>query len=255
MDKKNYRFCAGGLMLLIAAILDILFPLINVMINVIRFPGVQDYIDMQLTNAITTVIGNVIAYAPFVILTIFLLLKKRGTAIMVMSIITLVVSVLSTGLILVSTFAASVTGNATYTINFASPVMILVYALFLALSVSTRKAQNGSFAKAWFLPGIAYCVYIVVYIAYLFVFWSSLMNGLDMMDVLTAIGGALLSHIPTTTLYCIGYFLAGHWLANPWKKGCAPVPPQYQPYSQPQYPYPPYAQSQQPDFDPFQPQQ
>lgn len=240
MDKKNYRFCVGGLMLLIATIWDILLPLINVLINSIIYSGMGSHLNTMLTTAITGVIGNVITYAPFLILTIFLLLKKRGTPIMVMSIITLVIEVLGAALGLLGTLAASSVSDASYTINFASYVVILVHALFLALSVSTRKPQTGSFGKLWFLPGIAYCVHIVAYIVYLFVYWSNLINDVFMKNLLLTVGGVLLAHIPGMVLHCIGYFLAGKWLANPYKKGFTPAPPQYPQYN----PYMNYPQGQ-----------
>ena len=36
--------------------------------------------------------------------------------------------------------------------------------------------------------------------------------------------GLVIGSLPTYSLYTIGFFLAGHWLANPYKKGYQPQP-------------------------------
>ena len=260
MEKKNLRTCVGGILFLIAAILSTAAPMINhaiITMNTNKHVFPADVLQSMLTTVITTTITTLVFSIPSIILAIFLMMKKNGTPLVVISVIMLVGTVFSTGITLLGRIISSIAGYTT-PINFHMLVIILVDILFLILVINTRKEPRGRFAKLWFLPGVAYCGYVVVYVIYTFLYNSSMNPGIDTAILLGIVSGVLLQNMPAILLRGAGYFLAGHWLSNPYKKGYQPQQQYAQPqYAQPQYAaqyqqpqqYQPYGQPQQPQYD------
>ena len=235
MEKKNLRNCVGGILLLIAALVSIAMPMIRqlfIVLNADRQGLSSELLQSLWINTISTTIVTLITSSPAIVLAVFLALRKRGTALVVTSIIALVATIFNTGLTLLGCII-----NSTM-ILFHLPIMILVDALFLILVVNTSKEPYGGFAKLWFLPGTIYCVYMVVYVIYIFLYNRSFYPGIGAAELLTIVAPALLGNLPALLLRGAGYFLASHWLSNPYKKGYQPqqAQPQYQQYQQPAQP-------------------
>ena len=234
MNKQNYRTCIGGILFLIAALVSVATPMINhliIALNADKYGLPAEILQSLRTDAISSTIITLVNSIPSVVLAVFLLLRKRDKSLVVISIIALVVTALNAGLTLLGTIIIFISGT-TSRLPFYMLFMIPVDALFLILVLNTSKEPYGRFAKLWFLPGAAFCVYIFANVIYIFLYNRSLNPGIDATALLGIVAGVLLRNMPAAFLRCAGYFLAGHWLVNPYKKG---YQSQQQAQYQPQY--------------------
>lgn len=241
MNKQNYRTCIGGVLILAAGILGIIIQLFTFVTTSLTYGGSMPagLASIYIQNLITTVLTNL----PVIALGVMLLLKKRGIIITILSGVMLALSLFSlvSRIISISLLDSSVT----ITTNWAGFVFtILTYAGLLVLSIVSMNLQPNIFKKLWFLPGVCYALYAIT--SMITTISSSLAASGGYMEPGFMIGfiiGTIIGSLPTYGLYTAGYFLAGHWLANPYKKGYQPQQAQPQ---QPQYQYQQYQQYQQP---------
>ena len=104
----------------------------------------------------------------------------------------------------------------------------LTNATLVALSVVSVNPQPHGFKKLWFLPGVCYGLYAVS--AVIFSASSTLSLSVstgmlwDIGTTISMIASSVISTLPVSALYTAGYFLAGKWLVNPYKKGYQPQP-------------------------------
>lgn len=229
-NKSDYRPCVGGVLILIAVIINFLRPIIS---NIVTLQTLASHYDMEqalsvmLPNILTSVISGLLAALPIVFFAVVLIRKNRGTITVVASVILTVLSVLSNGGLFIMQMIAEASGaGATVVFQSSGLILLVFYILMTVLCVSVNRPQPGGFTKLWYLPGVTYCVYAVAYL------WQMISNYITaysslQYDTTTFLSAAvispLLSQLPTLILYAVGYFLAGKWLANPYRSG-APAP-------------------------------
>ena len=241
MNKQNYRTCIGGILILAAGVLSIISQLFAFVTTLLTYSGSMPAAlsAAYIQNLITTVLTNL----PVIALGVMLLLKKRGIIITILSGVMLALSVFSLISRIIAIFKLD--PSVTVTTNWAGFVFtILTYAGLLVLSIVSMNPQPNVFKKLWFLPGICYALYAIT--SMITTISSSLAASAGYMEPGFKIGfiiGLIIGSLPTYGLYTVGYFLTGHWLANPYKKG---YQPHYQQYQQPQYQY---QQPAQPQYD------
>lgn len=226
MNKNNYRTCIGGILLLAAGIISIVIQLISFAITVISYGGSlsNDIASLYIQNLITTIVTNL----PIVVLGVVLLLKKRGvitvlcSIMLALNLLTLLSGILSIG----DPDAAKGTLASWLKLIFTT----LTNATLVALSVVSVNPQPNSLKKLWFLPGVCYGLYAISNIVFTInVTLSASGSYLDPSYIIGFVIGTIIGSLPVYGLYTAGYFMTGHWLANPYKKG-------YQPQqAQPQY--------------------
>lgn len=241
-NKSNYRPCAGGVLILIAAIINFLRPIISSIVTIQTYAssyGMDRALSVLLPNLLVSVIGGLLAAIPIVFFAIVLIRKNRGTITVVASVILAILSALSNGGLFAMQAIAEASGvGATVMFQSSGLILLACYILMTVLCVSVNRPQPGGFAKLWYLPGVVYCVYAVAYL------WQMIGNNITaysgiLYDTTTflsvAVISPLLSQLPTLILYAVGYFLAGKWLANPFRSS-APAPQTYPVEDFPQYP-------------------
>ena len=246
MNKNNYRTCVGGILLLAAGILSILSMLFAYVATTLTYGGSMP---AELSSAyIQNLIRGTIYALPLIALGVTLLTKKSGIITIILSGILMVMNFITliSNLIALSSLSAEM---AIY-INWPGTVFtILTYASLLVLAIGTLNPQPNMLKKLWFLPGICYAIYTITAVIFSIktVVPTNSLN-VDAAFKIATIVGAVIGALPTPALQTAGFFLTGHWLANPYKKGYQPqqAQPQYQ-YQQPQYQQ--YQQPAQPQYD------
>ena len=237
MNKNNYRNCVGGILLLAAGIFSILAQIFAFYITSISFGGSLPA-ELSATYA-QNLIRETVYALPLIVLGVTLLMKKSGIITIILSGILMVLNLITliNNLIVLSSMSADM---AIYVNWIGTVFSVLTYASLLVLSIGTLNPQPNALKKLWFLPGICYAIYTIAVVIYVTktavpannLYW-------DPAAKIATIVGAL----PIPAMHTAGFFLSGHWLANPYKKGYQPqqVQPQYQ---QPQYQQPQYQQYQ-----------
>ena len=239
MNKQNYRTCIGGILILAAGVLSIISQLFAFVTTLLTYSGSMPAAlsAAYIQNLITTVLTNL----PVIALGVMLLLKKRGIIITILSGVMLALNFIALISRIIAIFKLD--PSVTVTTNWAGFVfIILTYAGLLVLSIVSMNPQPNLFKKLWFLPGVCYALYAIT--SMITTISSNLAASAGYMEPGYMIGfiiGLVIGSLPTYSLYTIGYFLAGHWLANPYKKGYQPqqqaqYQPQYQQYQQPVQP-------------------
>lgn len=248
MEKQKYRSCVGGILLLAAGVLGILSQVFTFVTSALSFGGSvpPELISAYTTTLITTVINSL----PVILLGVMLMIKKRGIIITILSGIMLVLNLISlvSIIITITQLDAATAAN----INWLNRVFsALTYAALLVLSIGAMNPKPNALNKLWFLPGVCYGLCAITSI--IFTINNTLSISGEYMEPGFKVGfiiGTILGSLPLNGLYTAGYFLTGHWLANPYKKGYQPQYQQYQ-YQQPQYQQ---AQYQQAQYQQYQPQ-
>ena len=239
MNKQNYRTCIGGILILAAGVLSIISQLFAFVTTLLTYSGSMPAAlsAAYIQNLITTVLTNL----PVIALGVMLLLKKRGIIITILSGVMLALNFIALISRIIAIFKLD--PSVTITTNWAGFVfIILTYAGLLVLSIVSMNPQPNLFKKLWFLPGVCYALYAIT--SMITTISSSLAASAGYMEPGFKIGfiiGLIIGSLPTYGLYTVGYFLTGHWLANPYKKGYQPqqqaqYQPQYQQYQQPVQP-------------------
>lgn len=225
MNNQNYRPCVGAVLTLIAAIYNFLRPLANCVIGyfqVYDLAGADRALAIYLPSFLSSLIIGLISAVPIILFSIRLIRRKRdntnGGLAIVMSVLAFLTLVLNVFVYL----AAKATGSSTTSYGPSVLVLPIAYVLLAVLCFSVTKPQPGGFVRLWFLPGVVYAVYAVLY----FVQQCS--------NTLTYVSGfaAILTQVPLLPgliLYIIGYLLIGKWLVSPWQAGTALQQPWQEP--------------------------
>ena len=224
MNKQNYRPCVGGALILGAVALSIVSVLFSYLGTIVIISSVPSG---YITAMVTTLVTKVLTSLPVILLGVMLLLKMRGLIITILSGIMMALS----GISFVSTII-SITKVETATFSnvnwFGNFILIACYTTLLLLSITTTTPQPNGFKKLWFLPGVCYGLYTVS--AVIFSASSTLSLSVstgmlwDIGTTISMIASSVISTLPVSALYTAGYFFAGKWLVNPYKKGYQPQP-------------------------------
>ena len=242
MNKQHLRPCIGGWLLIAGGALPIVRTLITLVFNlVIRGMPIR-----YMTNILGySFLPNIIYALPLVVLGMVLVMKQQGISVAICCgcgvLVELVYPLLST--LLARLFGLAFIGVTRFT--FLSILNALVFVL-LALVALTAASPKNPLKKLWWIPaaiaGLAEIFSLIRSISMLIqnFHFRNLMN-----TMLTFLFGLVA---------VAGFFFAGHWLADPYRKQPAyrPAPqvPQGNYYQQPQY-----QQSAQPQYQqPVQPQ-
>lgn len=241
-DKSNYRPCAGAVLTLIAAIINFLRPLVNQIITIRTYSenyGMDQALQLLLPNLLMILISGLFAALPIVFFSVVLIRKNRSTITVVSAAIMAGTALLSTGaLLILQTIMNAYSTLPTSIFNVSAIPLLVCYVLLMILCVSVNRPQPGSFAKLWFLPGAAYIVYVPVYLGQIISNQFSLYPDSFQPDstfIVSILVTTLLSNLPILALYCVGYFLIGKWLANPFRRD-TPAEPVYPAGDAPQNP-------------------
>ena len=259
MEKKNLRTCVGGILLLAGTIANIVIPILTSLITLATMAN-NPYFDSGIY--MQSVLGNAgsgLLYSlPIIALSIVLLLKLKGIPVIVCSALAAVVNLVNIILVTITS------KNLGYPVDQTVKYFILAAnVLMAAVAVIPLIPNLKGLKKLWFLPGAVYALGAVIYTVQLIkntLVTGGLSGGTAYMAgfAIGAILGILIIVIPTYGLTTAGYFLAGKWIVNPYKKGYQPQQQYAQPqYAQPQYAaqyqqpqqYQPYGQPQQPQYD------
>ena len=223
MNKKNMRFCAGGLLLLLAVIFGM--PVLDPVASF--FQGMVTTVLYQTLSATATGIALLFTRSIYMvsvfILGILLMAKVnpklRSIYLCVIGGSCMIATLFFTAL------AVIIAGQ--YIFSFPSLFYSLSVAALALVSLGCH-IDGLKFAKnLWFVPGI---VLILAYIA------QTINIAKYNYDAITFIATVAMSLIPEI-LSVVGFFLAAKWMTNPMRKQIAvpyqaPQQPSYQP---PQY--------------------
>ena len=239
MNKNNYRNCVGGILILAGTIARILFSLLTSLITLVTMKD-NPYFDsaMHIQGMLMTAGSAFLHALPVIALSIVLMIKLKGIPVVVCSGLAAIEKLLT---IIISSINAKTYG---YELNQAENCCILaVYVLMTVVAIIPLVPSMKKLKFLWFLPGAAYSLASVIYMIQtikgaLAQSSVSLTGGYGIAFIIGTILGAIIILTPTYGLPTAGFFLAGKWIVNPYKKGYQPQPQQaqYQQYQQPAQP-------------------
>lgn len=219
VNKKNYRFSVGGLLLLLAAVYSLLQPLLSFFTTLSYMGDYPDLVAMQLTATIMNEVLCVIGYLPVLLMGIMLLRRNHGTAPGVTALISAITLFLYGMINLAILGIANAAGRVSIPLNFLFPIQSVAFVLAAVLAFQVKGHRSGSLAKFWFLPGIVYGIYILALLI------QTALGNWNAFGGFAAILTSVFNVLPVQILYALGLLLACRWLAKPWKAGCAPGEP------------------------------
>lgn len=245
MNKNNYRTCVGGILILAGTIARILFSLLTSLIMLVTMKD-NPYFDsaVHIQGMLMTAGSSFLHALPVIALSIVLMIKCTGIPVVVCSGLAALEKLLT---IIISSINAKTLG---YELNQAENCCILaVYVLMTVVAIIPLIPRMKNLKSLWFLPGAAYSLTSVIYMIQtikgaLAQSSVSLTSGYGIGFIIGTILGAIIFLAPTYGLPTAGFFLAGKWIVNPYKKGYQPQSQQaqYQQYQQ-------YQQPAQPQYD------
>ncbi|MBQ9148648.1 MAG: hypothetical protein IJX69_03670 [Oscillospiraceae bacterium] len=219
MNKNNMRFSAGGLLLVIFTLIGLMSALGSILF------AQADYLEWMIDAGDSTglwlflsgsVLSPVLYALPVVALGIVLMMRKPGLP-------ATIVAGIGALLHLVSFFRMLV--FAVYSPVYKALLICEQLSLFLMfvglvlLSLPHVTKNMDGMKKLWFLPGILYILNIVLQIVANLSMQLSIGGRYGFIVILTTLTGYLWD-IPLI----VSFFLAGRWMANPWKKQPAYAP-------------------------------
>ena len=247
MNKNHLRPCIGGWLLIAGGVLPIVRTLITLVFNVV--------IRGMPIRYMTSILGysflpNIIFALPLAILGAVLVMKQQGISVAICCgcgvLVELVYPLLST--LLAHWFGLMFIGATRF--GFLNILYALSYVLLALTALISATPKPNPLKKFWWLAGSVYgALEFYAFIA-------------DIIDIIRhhVVRFRNISSIVITFLFGLvavaGFFFAGQWLADPYRKQPAyrPAPqvPQGNYYQQPQYYTPQYQQPAQPQY--YQPQ-
>lgn len=218
--QQKVRFPAGAILLIVGVVLSIA--------NI--FLSVKDVLHLL---PATYWLERLLFWIPYIALAVVLLIKKRE--------LPLTITAAAGALLLIIGMVLPLTRGAAFTFSTAMSLLpIIAFVLVALMGIPSLKVMR----KLWFLPGIVMALYLFSPIITRYLNAPHLIGEASARFLIRILSDSLMSML-VNTLYLIGFFLIGGWLARPFAKPPVAPRPAYQPqapvnaYRPPVQPQPP----------------